>query len=167
MRSIMALVLPLALSGCSYVYDLRAIVINGRLAFMVDPRSKRQADCIRSIHVQTADGETASAKPGPDDAEGLVANGVYWWKDYAIDGCPNPFPILYGQPLAGRPFVYSDGDTRGVEAKPLRIGVIYEVQTSSGGSGYGEGRFRIRADRTVENLPLVDMTPDTEVGNTG
>ena len=165
MRSIMVILVPLLLSGCSYIYDLRAIVINGRLAFVVDPKSKQQADCIRSIHVQTADAEVARAKPGPDDAKGLVANGVFWWKDYAVDACPNKFPILYGQPLAGRAFVYSDGDTKGVEAKPLRIGVIYQVDTSSGGSGYGGGRFRIRPNRTVENLPPIDTTQNMEVGN--
>ena len=139
------------LAGCSYPYDLRAVVIHGRLAFIVDPGSRHKPDCIRSIHVQTD--EEARATPAIGDDEKLVANGVFWWKDYAVDACPNPFPILYGQPLAGRPFVYQDGSPPGVEAKPLRMGVIYEVDAASSGSGYGSARFRIRADRTVENLP--------------
>jgi hypothetical protein len=164
-RNVIVALSALALSGCSYIYDLRAIVIDGHLAFVVDPKSKRQADCIRSIHVQTVQGETAQAKPGPNDAEGLVRNGVFWWKDYAVDECPNKFPIRYGQSLVGRPFVYSGGDTKGVEAKPLIISVVYQVVTASAGSGYGGGRFRIRADRTVENLPLIDAAQNTAAGS--
>ncbi|WP_416464605.1 hypothetical protein [Sphingomonas sp. VDB2] len=104
--------------------------------------------------MKTANGETAQAKPGPNDDEALVKNGVFWWKDHAVDQCLNKFPIRYGQPLVGQPFVYSSGDTKGVEAKPLVIGVIYEVDTGGSGSGYGGGKFRIRSDRTVENLPF-------------
>lgn len=158
LRSAILIASALLTNGCSYIYDLRAIVINGRLAFVVDPKSKQKAKCIRSIHVSTADNETARAAPDRGDAVGLVTNGVFWWKDYAVDACPNKFPILYGQRLEGRPFIYSDGDTSGVEAKPLRVGVIYEVETASGSSGYGGGRFRIRADHTVENLPSIDAT---------
>lgn len=164
-RNVLLAVSALALPSCSHMYDLRAIVIDGRIAFVVDPKSKRKADCIRSIHVQTAQGETAKAKPGPNDAEGLVRNGVFWWKDYSVDECLNKFPIRYGQPLSGQPFVYSDRDTKGVEAKPLIVGVVYYVQTASAGSGYGSGRFRIRADRTVENLPLIDTMQNTVAGN--
>lgn len=142
----------LTLTGCSYPYDLRAIVLNGRLGFIVDPNSEHKPGCIRSIHVQTD--ERARARPAIGDDKQLVSNGVFWWKDYAVDACPNPFPILYGQPLAGRPFTYRNGSASGVEAKPLRIGVIYEVDTTSSGSGFGEGRFRIRADHTIENLPM-------------
>ena len=56
---------------------------------------------------------------------------------------------FYGQSLEGQPFF-----NPGVAAKPLRIGVVYSVNTEGSGSGYGSGRFRIRADRTIENLSI-------------
>lgn len=147
-----------ALSGCSYTYDLRAVKIGGRIAFIVDPRSQRSADCIRSIHVQTARNEKAMASAGADDDPGLVRNGVFWYKDYAVDDCLNAFPIFYGQKLKGEPFKYSEPTAKGVEAKPLKVGVIYEVETAGSG-GYGGGRFRIREDGRVENLPRLDAQP--------
>lgn len=153
-QNAIAALAALSLSGCSYICDLKVIVLNGKIAFIVDPDSKRQANCITSIHVQATNGETARAALDPRDDEKLVRNGVFWWKDFDTRDCPNRFPIRYGQQLEGRPFVYSDGSTIGVEAKPLIVGVIYDVDTGGSGSGYGGGRFRIREDRTVENLSL-------------
>ena len=149
-RPIFALICIVALGGCSYSYDLLAVVIQGRLAFIVDPHSRSGADCINSIYVGTD--SAARASPTAGDDRGLVANGVFWWKDYAVDACLNPFPILYGQHLIGQPFVYSSG-SGGVEAKPLKVGVIYEVGTSGSGSGHGSGRFRILPNHRIENLP--------------
>jgi hypothetical protein len=40
-----------------------------------------------------------------------------------------------------------------VKAKPLRIGVVYEVTTSSEGSAYGGGKFTITEQRKVLDLP--------------
>lgn len=151
-RTASALLTFVALSGCSYPYDVRAVILHGKLAFIVDPNSKIKPDCIRSVHVQTD--ESARAKPAYGDNSALVANGIYWWKDFALDACPNRFPIFYGQPLIGQPFINQDGSTTAVEPKPLVPGVIYEIGTTSRGSGYGSGRFRIRPDRTVENLPI-------------
>jgi hypothetical protein len=45
-----------------------------------------------------------------------------------------------------------------VEAKPLHVGVVYEVTTTTGATGYGGGWFRITADRRVENWSE-DPTP--------
>jgi hypothetical protein len=159
-RTLFALLCLFWLGGCSYNYDLLAVVIHGRLAFIVDPQSKRGATCITSIHVQTND--VARARPAVADNKNLVANGFFWWRDYDVADCPNRFPILYGQPLVGKPFVYSSGRSDGVEAKPLKVGVIYEVSTASG-SGYGGGRFRILPDRRVENLPREDDTAEITV----
>ena len=39
-----------------------------------------------------------------------------------------------------------------IKAKRLKVGVIYIVNATSSGSGYGAGRFRLGADGTVENL---------------
>ena len=146
-----AITTTLALTSCSYSYDLQAIVDHGRLAFVVDPKSRKDATCIRSIHV-SAEG-AARAKPADGDDRALVENGVFWWKDVSSDTCRNDFPVLYGQPLQGKPFL-----PPGVEAKPLRIGATYEVETTGSGSGYGSGRFRIRRDHTVENIPVHDNT---------
>ncbi len=72
-----------ALTGCSYSYDLKAIVLNGRLAFVVDPESRSKADCIRSINVSSDDDTSAVASKNND--RNLVDNGVFWWKDTAVD----------------------------------------------------------------------------------
>ena len=142
-----------------------AVVINGRLAFVVDPRSRRKPDCIQSVHVSTK--EAAIAKASPHDDKQLVSNGVFWWQDFAVGACPNPFPIFYGQTLKGQSFVYQGKLASFVGAKPLKIGVVYEIDASSSGSGYGDGRFRIRADRRIENLPwpTAKVKPRTAVNH--
>lgn len=155
-----------ALGSCSYSYDLLAVVIGGRLAFIVDRSSSNKPDCISGITVSTDKGETATARAAPGDDEQLVANGVYWWKSMVQRECQNPFPIFYGQPLKGNRLVYGEGIPGAVpgeasslvEAKPLHVGVVYEVTTTSSGSGYGGGYFRITPDRRVENWPD-DPTP--------
>jgi len=154
------------LSGCSYTYDILAVAINGHLAFIVDPKSRKQPDCIYSIHVDTD--QAARAKPIAGDDAQLVSRGVFWWKDYAVDACANPFPIFYGQKLRGQTFVYGGKSEKPVEAKPLIIGVVYEVAAASSGSGYGGGRFRILPDRRIENLPREDALSATKaLENTG
>jgi hypothetical protein len=70
--------------------------------------------------------------------------------------CENLFPIFYGQRIKGPPFIYSDGPSS-VEAKPLRIGVVYQVSTSGDGA-YGSGWFRITREGRIENL-AADPTP--------
>ncbi len=151
----------LALGSCSYSYDVLAVVIGGKLAFIVDPSSGREPECIDAIHVSTDKGETATAKAAAGDEEQLVANGVFWWK--SMQHCENPFPVFYGQTLKGERLIYGKGPpgdgkaSSVVEAKPLHVGVVYEVFTSSG-SGYGGGWFRITHDRRVENWPD-DPTP--------
>ena len=144
------LLLPL-LSGCSYVYDLKAIAINGRLAFIVDPHSRSGASCIRSIEV-TAVGPSRATPAAGDDRQ-AVATGTFWKQTTASDQCLNPFPILYGVRLAGEPFVYEDRIMGSVAAKPLKADEIYEVSASGSGSGYGGVRFRIRRSGQIENLP--------------
>ncbi|MDI1295760.1 MAG: hypothetical protein PSY12_07720 [bacterium] len=140
------------LTGCSYVYDLKAIVIGGRLAFIVSPSSLRGADCIRGIDV-SADAEVR-ATPAVGDDQKLVKNGSFWTQTTVVEACLNPFPIIYGTSLRGEPFVHNGQPIGVVRAKPLQVGVVYQVQTSSSGSGYGGGRFRILPNRHVENLPL-------------
>lgn len=164
-RTVGIAVAAFALGSCSYSYDLLAVVIGGRLAFIVDPSSSKEPECMNGIMVSTEKGETATAKAAPGDDEQLVANGVFWRKSFEAD-CENHFPIFYGQALKGQQLVY-DGRVPGaapgemssvVEAKPLHVGVVYEVTTTSGATGYGGGWFRITPDRRVENWSE-DPTP--------
>ena len=148
-----------ALGSCSYSYKLLAVVIDGRLAFVVDPSSRRDAECIDGITVEAAAGETATAKAGPADDARLVARGIFW-QESMKEPCQNQFPVFYGQPLKGERLVHgedmpdfiADEVRYVVEAKPLRVNVVYEVSTTSG-SGYGRVWFRITPHRSIENWP--------------
>jgi hypothetical protein len=151
-------VVALALSSCSYGYELRAVVINGRLAFVVDPSSSRKPDCVRGVTV-SLDDQGPIAEPEKGDDVGLVRNGgAYWWDIRDVGSCFNDFPVFYGAPLMGNPFDYGDGHSGYVKAKKLRVGVIYAVNAQSSGSGYGTGWFRITPRLTVESWPQ-DPTP--------
>lgn len=159
------------LNGCSYDYQLKAVAIEGKLAFIVDPTSNRQPKCINGIIVDVDDGETARAEAVSGDDAGLVENGAFWWKSMEPD-CQNPFPIFYGQALEGQRMVYEGipGPNRGkpssiVEAKPLKRGVVYSVSTTSGATGYGGCYFRVTHDGHVESWSY-DPTP-TKVDKDG
>ena len=156
--AIFAIIAAISLGSCSYSYDLLAVTVGGRLAFIVDPHSDHQPNCVGSIDVSVDKGGPTAQAAAADDV-GLVRNGgVYWWKSTEVTSCENVFPIFYGQEIKGRPFIYDDGKPSSVEAKPLRIGVVYEVTTSSSGSGYGGGLFRIKKGGRIENLKE-DPTP--------
>ncbi|MDB5703225.1 MAG: hypothetical protein JWN66_341 [Sphingomonas bacterium] len=144
----------LTLGSCSYAYDLKVVAIDGHVAFVVDPSSRGQPDCIRSIHVSADDGEPkATAAPGDDEA--LVRNGsVYWWEFMEIGSCQNPFPVIYGVPLKGK----RSAAVGYVAAKRLKVGVVYEVGAESSGSGYGSGWFKIQRNGQIENYRN-DPTP--------
>jgi hypothetical protein len=145
-----ALFLPLALSGCSSTYDVRALVLDGKVAFVpTDTDIWGDPDCIYSISVSAVDGP--SAKPEEGDSIGMVEHGVYWNESFAVTSCDNPFPVVYGEELIGPPF--RENYEYVVKAKPLRIGVVYEVTTASNGSAYGGGKFMITEQRRVVNLP--------------
>jgi hypothetical protein len=166
LRNLIAAACALALSGCSYVYGLVATKIGDRLAFVVAPGSVRKPDCIRSIEVRAEGDVHAEPVPGDDRSDVLI--GVFWKKTFDVTGCENPFPVFYGAPLKGKPFqTYPEGGPvsagdraiteqlrAGVSAKRLRVGVVYEVATTSRGGGSGGCRFRIRDDGSVENLSL-------------
>lgn len=152
-RTLVALLLVFILNSCSSAYNLRAVIIDGEVAFVpqdTDKWGNPDPDCFYSISVSIADGP--AAKPGESEDESLVGNGVYWNKTFAVTSCENSFPITYGAKLRGPSFqtdyVYE------VEAKPLLLGYTYEVRASSNGSAYGEGKFRLTEQGTVENLPL-------------
>ncbi|MET4132550.1 hypothetical protein ABIE62_001685 [Porphyrobacter sp. MBR-155] len=149
-RTTAALILILALSGCSSVYDVRAVVIDGKVAFVpTDTDIWGEPDCIYSISVSAADGPSTNPEEG--DSLGMVENGMYWHESFAVTSCENPFPVVYGEPLKGPPF--RENDEYAVKAKPLRVGVVYEVTTVSEGSASGVGKFMVTEQRRVVNLP--------------
>ncbi len=146
-----ALFLTLALSGCSSTYDLRAVVLDGKVAFVpTETDIWGEPDCIYSISVSAVDGPPAM--PGDGDSIGMVEHGVYWNESFAVTSCDNPFPVVYCETLGGPPF--RENYEYVVKPKPLRIGVVYEVTTASNGSAYGGGTFMITEQRRVVNLPL-------------
>ncbi len=134
----------LLLAGCSYHYDVRAVSVGGRLAFV---SADEDYDCAVSIHVGVdARGSAPRAVPAPGDDRQLVVNGgAYWWTGIRRGDCAMDFPIRYG----------ADGPaaTTLVAAKILRADVPYAVNTWGEGA-YGSGCFRIAADRRIENLPF-------------
>ena len=147
-----ALILAFMLSSCSFQYDLRAISVDGEVAFVPENEDfwgNPSPDCFYSISVSIIDGPPAT--PAAGDSVGMVGNGVYWYRSFAVTSCDNPFPITYGSELQGPPFREDDQDE--VEAKPLLPGFTYEVTAASNGSEYGGGMFRLAEDELVENLP--------------
>jgi hypothetical protein len=87
-----------------------------------------------------------------------VNGGVYWWDYNDVGSCENSVPVFYGVKLKGPP---APG-TGYVAPKPLKRGVLYQVETSGSGSGYGSVWFKILPDGHVENYrtdpnpPVVD-----------
>lgn len=159
------LAMPLALAGCSYSYDLKAVVIGGRLAFVVDSGSNHAPSCFNAVEVIAQGGVRAKASPGDDTSR--VQYGTFWNQrlDY---GCVDEFPLFYGQYLMGKPNTLGQGPDS-VAAKPLRVGVIYEVFTTSGATGYGSGAFKILPDHRVVNVSspsMIDASEEAETGST-
>lgn len=139
--------LTMLLGGCSYSYDVLAVVRAGQIVFIVDPKSPSSASCIRRIEV-AAVGERSSV-----------------WResvDYD-DDCANKFPVSYGVSFKGR----HQPEWPTIKASPLRRGVIYEVGTTTGATGYGAGRFIIRSDGRVENLAWPEPSGNAVEGNSG
>ena len=150
-RLLIAAIAALPLGGCQYLYDLRAVVIDGNVTFVVDRASRKKPRCVDAIEVSTRDGPRA--RPAEGDDRDDVARGVYWSQTVDMGSCEHRFPVRYGARLKGPPFIF-EGRRIGsvVAAKPLRLGVVYSVETSSG-IGTGIGCFRIRPEnRRVENL---------------
>jgi hypothetical protein len=148
-RNIALVLLATMLGSCSYAYDVLAVALDGRLAFIVSPHSARRPSCVRQIEV-LADDLTTTAQPEAGDDPTRVGYDTYWYEsvDYN-DGCANRFPLAYGTPLSGE----HPQEFGKVKAKPLRREVVYDVSTTTGATGYGQDRFVIHANGHIENLP--------------
>lgn len=119
MRSYFAagVVLLGVLTGCSYHYDLKAVEMDGTIAFV--PKADRGTGCFSDFRVETE------------------AREVVWALDagqYLPPPCDNKFPIRYGS--------VPHGMVEKVKAKPLKAGMLYRLQGWDGDSYAGAFRFR-------------------------
>lgn len=140
--STFALICLLALTGCSYSFDVRAVMIDGRLAFVPAPQS-RKAECISRVMVRE------EGPPAAQTFEAWMQSDL--WVDQGGYDCTDRFPLFYGEALKGND-VGRSTPSREVAPKALRVGTIYEVMIVSGATGYGGGRFRLLPGGRVENL---------------
>ena len=147
---VLILALALSTTGCSYEYEIRAELIDGKLAFVTKNTWFDSPTCVRAVTVDTDDGPKAKAEPG--DHLASIKRGVYWEEWLALDSCENKFPLIYGTNLTGPKFHFHDGTSHSVKPKTLIRGVVYKYFTLSDGSGGGGGSFRISEDGKVINL---------------
>ncbi|MDQ4086807.1 MAG: hypothetical protein M3177_02145 [Pseudomonadota bacterium] len=151
MRKVIALVLLLPLlHGCSYIYPVWATLIDGRLAFESGDSRHQCFTNIRVTPVGPVEPNPAiEAIENPIERDHAAARARDAWMTDAIATyeCRGRFPVLYGAPMPGITVV---------PAKPLRIGLPYEVSVYGPRGASGAGCFRINADGRPENLPETD-----------
>jgi hypothetical protein len=123
--SAFAFSLALALTGCSYHYDLKVVELNGRIAFV--PEKDKGTGCFSYFKVTSDVGEV-----------------VWEWDagQYLPPPCESKFPILYAS--------VPHGMTEKVKAQPLRAGVLYKVEGWDG-DNYS-GAFQFRQGIVIENV---------------
>ena len=149
------LVAVFALHGCSYSYDVHAVMIDGRLAFV---SADDDFTCAANISITTD--EAARRTPAEGDNNSLIQNaGAFWWTNAPAIDWLMPFPVIYGTVPAGM--------RQHVAPKPLQIGTIYSVSTVGPGGGIGHGCFRLEASNTVRNLPVEHCHPTAPLEQQG
>lgn len=133
-QKVALILLAASLGGCSYEYQLEAVLLNEQVIFIVDPSSRSVPSCFRQVEVSGLSGRISE------------------WRDSVDykDACSNKFPIVYGAKLNGRP----QADWPTINAKPLQRGVVYEVNTTTGATGYGVGRFSIDENGRIINVKV-------------
>lgn len=142
------ILLILPLGSCSYEYELLAIAHGREVAFIVDPASHHHPSCLRLIEITAED--RAKPQPNAPDYGWSSDRGTFWFQTVSFDdACANRFPLIYGRRLNGR----HQQDYSRLPAKPLRRNVVYQVATTTGATDFGNGRFIIRADGSIDNLP--------------
>ena len=135
LRRTLVLALAGGMSGCTLAYDLRATVVDGRLAF----RPESGDECASGIAVYDVEKLRQVSAPGTLS----IQDATMWSARIAHSrGCSNRFPIVYGEAWP---------EANSGEARPLTVGVIYKVDAD--GDRFGSGCFRIEADRRIRNLP--------------
>ncbi len=139
-KSISVAVTAATLGSCSDAYDVKAIVISGKLAFVSNDPAYQ---CVANISVATD--EKVEGVPTPRlDRQPMTKGGEFWRTNNPVGGCRMGFPIIYG------PNGPHDGN-RG-RPKKLHAEITYRVETEGVGA-YGFGCFRISAALKVANLP--------------
>jgi hypothetical protein len=136
---ILVLAASMALSGCSYTYAVKAVMLDGRLAFVVDPASRERPRCVSRVSVVLEHVEGSESSDDPT-----------FWDNAGGYDCEDVFPVFYGVPLAG-----ARASAPAVDERPARRwepGRTYQVVVVAGATGYGGGRFRVHPDGRVENL---------------
>jgi hypothetical protein len=147
-RIALVLLMCAALSGCTWGYDVTAVLRNGVLHFAAS-RPVWDDGCVREIEVVARSGPNAAASPGDDELR--ISHGTYWYASVDDDDdCANRFPIAYGTTLQGEALLNAPYGR--VSPNQLPPGEYY-VFTKTGGSGNGIGRFILHANGRVENLP--------------
>lgn len=121
-----ATLMVLLLVGCSYFYELEAVVRDGRVAF-VPKDGDGGTGCLDDFSVSDADGRIVWHVSAPH---------------YIPPPCESRFPIVYS--------VVPAGMTEKVKPAALRAGLVYTV-SGSDGDAY-DGSFRYRRTIEVENL---------------
>jgi len=127
-----ALAATLALSGCSYGYELIGERVGQSIQFRVADGSEplfRSISCAKSVRVYSDD----PAEPQ-----------LWTWESPEMDDCLADFPLTYGATPQGAVHVEP--------AKVLRPGKTYRIHVLSPGSGSGVGEFRIMPSGALENL---------------
>ena len=124
-RNLAGGLLPLVLLGCSYHHDLKAIELNGRIAFV--PTKDKTPGCFADFKVTSETGEVVWD----------LSAGQYF-----APPCQSDFPVIYG--------TVPHAMTERVKAKPLIAGVTYRVEGWDGDSY--SGAFRFRQGIVVENM---------------
>ena len=147
-KTLIVLFAVLSLSSCSYVYEVKAEMVDGSVVFTSDKSWFRER-CVRQIDV------TAERNGPPRDFPRGEAEIRAAWSIRLANTCDNRFPIRYGQALAGPKAFANEGGVR-VAPIPLMKDQVYTVFTVSGSTGHGSGRFVINANGTVTNLPPKD-----------
>ena len=154
-RTLPALIACVAFSACSYAYDVVAVPHDGVVQF-TDNRSGFEqivfgGRCVREVWVTARSGPLPAIAPG--DNAGIIRRHRTYWSESVVyeDDCANRLPLTYGAALSGAP--QGDDPLVPVSAKALLPDIIYDVSTTTGATGYGHGRFVIRRDGRVENLP--------------
>lgn len=146
--SLMPLFGLLMLGGCSYNFDVRAVMTDGRLTFIADGPSRSRARCVSRVEVMPVE---VSPSSGPETMR-AGRHRVYAWVDHGGYGCDDRFPIVYGQALKGADVRDSGAAFEDVAPKALEVGRVYNVMVTVGATGYGGGSFRLLSNGTVENL---------------
>jgi hypothetical protein len=121
-RLALGFALSMLVAGCSFHYELEAVVRDGRLLFQ--PKDHQGTGCFSDFTIRSETGEVVWE----------VGAG-----QYLSPPCDNRLPVIYG--------VVPAGMEERVRAEPLRDGVLYRIEAWDGDSY--SGAFWLRQGMVV------------------